>query len=83
MLGANITTRMRIVKIAALSFAALESRYGATLDEALALVVEERLEQDQQWGGFGHDQEHDTEDWLRFIEKQVAVCRLEMHNVRR
>lgn len=34
-------------------------------------VLNERREQDKQWGGPAHDDQHDTYDWAGFIRKQL------------
>jgi hypothetical protein len=42
------------------------------LTKALQAIVLERSRQDQQWGGPGHDDEHDAADWREFIKKQAG-----------
>lgn len=42
--------------------------------DALIDVLEERVRQDAQWGGSAHDDEHEPEDWLRFIHKQWLLA---------
>ncbi len=39
--------------------------------KALKSVFKERAKQDKQWGGPSHDDEHDTDDWLTYIEYQI------------
>lgn len=34
----------------------------------------ERMAQDEQWGGEQHDDEHNMDDWLRFIRYQEAMA---------
>lgn len=36
-----------------------------------SLVNEERINQDKQWGGIGHDQMHNRKDWLDYINYQL------------
>jgi hypothetical protein len=40
-------------------------------EEFLACVLGERLNQDEQWGGPRHDDEHIYFNWLSFIRKQT------------
>ena len=35
-------------------------------------IAERRQAQDRQWGGYGHDYFHSTQDFLRFARKQLA-----------
>lgn len=36
--------------------------------EVLTEVANERDRQDEKWGGPGHDDTHDSDDWVHFIE---------------
>lgn len=39
-------------------------------------IQEERNRQDEKWGGAGHDDEHDHQDWLDFIaERRTELMR--------
>lgn len=55
-----------------------------TFDEAAAYidVRNERKRQDEQWGGADIDDKNTTRDWLRHLEKQLAVVRC-MHCYKR
>lgn len=37
-------------------------------------IETERVQQDQQWGGPEHDDQHQLEDWCMFIEYQLERC---------
>lgn len=37
-------------------------------------IVKERENQDAQWGGSSHDDEHSSEDFAFFIELQLLKC---------
>jgi len=39
--------------------------------QLFAEIEEERARQDRQWGGPGHDDEHDWDEWLDYIAKQM------------
>lgn len=41
-------------------------------DDIYDEIQEERRRQDEQWGGFDHDQSHSLEEWLSYMEKQIA-----------
>lgn len=45
-------------------------------------VRAEREAQDAQWGGPEHDDEHSPEDWMDFIELQIAKFRATDEDVR-
>ncbi len=70
-------TRGRFVKIAALAAAALESD-GMTAHEINLAIRQERISQDEQWGGADHDAQHGPHDWLDYITKQITKCRTEL-----
>lgn len=38
----------------------------------LAEVAEERKEQDEEWGGAAHDDQHGSNDWIAYIAKHVG-----------
>lgn len=38
-------------------------------------IVAERIRQNEQWGGPGHDDEHAAADWLRFVVTQAVKAR--------
>ena len=38
---------------------------------ALKTVLQERDEQDKQWGGSAHDDKHELHDWVHYIQKQA------------
>jgi hypothetical protein len=40
-------------------------------EQVSADIMAERLRQDVQWGGAAHDDTHSSDDWLRFIVKQL------------
>lgn len=40
----------------------------ATLIEVLTQVANERDRQDERWGGPGHDDTHDGQDWVHLVE---------------
>jgi hypothetical protein len=42
---------------------------------ALADIRRERLRQDAQWGGEEHDDNHEYDAWVGFIDDQVAKAR--------
>ena len=42
------------------------------VQEFFRLVLHERAEQDKEWGGPGHDDQHTYPDWLRFIRHQLG-----------
>jgi hypothetical protein len=48
-------------------------------DEDVSVLSEiqaERKRQDEKWGGAGHDDEHDAQDWLDFIaERRTELMR--------
>lgn len=35
-------------------------------------IEQERIKQDQQWGGAGHDDHHNSHDWICFIVKHLG-----------
>lgn len=39
--------------------------------EIFAEIAEERHQQDTKWGGAAHDDQHDEDDWIEFIEKHA------------
>lgn len=39
--------------------------------KALKLLIQERISQDEEWGGPEHDDQHVPEEWLSFIMKQA------------
>lgn len=41
-------------------------------------VCDERLRQNRQWGGPDHDDRHEPDDWLKFIEHQVTKAKAEV-----
>jgi hypothetical protein len=41
------------------------------MEEIFVEIAEERGRQDFKWGGPGHDDEHDQDDWSRFIDKHL------------
>jgi hypothetical protein len=69
----------------ALLYYELRLSFGASDDDAaaraqqdqfavLADILGERARQDKQWGGAGHDDQHEMGDWLRFIKKQFDAA---------
>jgi hypothetical protein len=36
-------------------------------------ISQERVRQDEEWGGADHDDEHEPLDWVRFIRKQCRI----------
>jgi len=40
---------------------------------ALKNILQERDEQDKQWGGPAHDDKHAFHDWANFIDKQISA----------
>jgi len=42
--------------------------------EVYNAIRNERIQQDQQWGGPDHDDTHELEDWCMFIEYQLERC---------
>lgn len=62
----------RLVIIAALCVAALESLTTKSQDEILAAIRAERRIQDKIWGGMEHDSDHSQIDWLFLIAKHLG-----------
>ena len=67
----------RLVVIAALCFAALESD-GIPIEKVHLLVADERTRQDLQWGGPKHDHLLSEIDWLLLIVKHVGKLAAEL-----
>lgn len=44
------------------------------MEKIIKEIKAERAAQDSQWGGPEHDDEHSTEDFMRFIRLQEAKC---------
>lgn len=44
-----------------------------------AAIIAERVAQDKEWGGHGHDTEHRLEDWLEYIDKQCSKAYTDMY----
>ena len=63
------------------SFTALTGKEtdNMTADTPIATIYEEinaeRMRQDAQWGGPGHDAEHTVEEWCGYIERQTQKIR--------
>jgi hypothetical protein len=45
-------------------------------------IRRERAQQDRQWGGPDHDDEHSPSDWMHFIEAQITKFRATDENAR-
>lgn len=45
-------------------------------------IIQERKNQDRQWGGPEHDNTHDKDDWLRFIHYQFICADARDSNLR-
>jgi hypothetical protein len=43
-------------------------------EAVLAEIVLERLEQDAQWGGPGHDDQHDVNCWIAILARHVGLA---------
>lgn len=52
------------------------------MEPVLNDVRRERALQDKQWGGPEHDDEHLPDDWMEFIETQVAKYRADQSQFR-
>jgi len=64
---------------------AIDGRFGAK-DPRVVVFAElndERIAQDLQWGGPGHDDEHDSGEWISYIEKQLDACEGEIDDARK
>lgn len=44
----------------------------AALSAIFAEIIDERIAQDQQWGGPEHDDEHNPIDWLNFVNDRLG-----------
>ena len=44
---------------------------------ALSNILQERIRQDQQWGGQSHDDTHNMDDWFKYILYQLDRSRYE------
>lgn len=49
--------------------------YTEVTRDVLEEIARERHNQDVQWGGLEHDDQHDPAEWLQFIDKQVYNAR--------
>jgi hypothetical protein len=47
--------------------------------ETLMSILEERAQQDAQWGGEEHDDKHWPRDWMAFIRKQLDKANAEIY----
>ena len=44
---------------------------GSTVHKVLGEVLAIREKQDAQWGGTKHDDQHQSYDWIKFIERNM------------
>lgn len=52
------------------------------MERVIEEIKAERARQDAQWGGPAHDDEHDIQDFLGFIEGQIQRYRSDTSSIR-
>lgn len=64
--------KRRTIALIALCYAYLEVTFELSISQINELVIEERIRQDDYWGGHDHDQYHDAQEWTFLFMKQIG-----------